>query len=73
MHLLSLLLWLALVWPPGPAPAACGPPDAPYYVISLGDNPQWLPCPSDAPPATPPPSPAPVDYPVRVWMPVISR
>lgn len=65
----ALLLWLALIWPPGPPPPPCGViPDngAPWWVISLGDSPQWLPC--DATP-TPPP----VDYPVRLALPLVTR
>lgn len=64
-----VLLWLALIWPPGPPPAPCGViPDngAPWWRISLGDNPQWLPC-DVAPPPTETPA---IPYEVRAWMPV---
>lgn len=72
MRRAALLLWLTLVWPPGPLPAPCGvipDNDAPWWRISLGDNPQWLPC--DVAPSTP--TPAPADYPVRAWIPVMLK
>ena len=67
---MTILLLLALIWPPGPPPPPCGViPDngAPWWVISLGDDPQWLPCPSAE---TPTPAP---EYPVRVWLPWVGR
>ena len=67
---MTLLLLLALLWPPGPPPPPCGViPDngAPWWRISIGDNPQWLPCPSAEAP-TPP-----IDYqPVR-YLPLIAK